>query len=88
MKIAYGKNTPTAATDPEVIEVRQLMAIFRKVLRSGTYIVEWVLCLKYVPWYGRELKVGYDSPSELMGRQMVRIPSTIFAYCLIRSIAE
>jgi len=65
MKIAYGKDTPTTATDTEVIEVRQLMAIFRKVLRSGTYIVEWMPCLKYVPWYGRELKVGYEGGKRL-----------------------
>ncbi|KAG1776270.1 cytochrome P450 [Suillus placidus] len=33
MKVAYGKNTPTYATDPKVVQ------------------------LKYLPWYGRDLKL-------------------------------
>jgi len=30
MNVAYGKDTPSSATDPEVREVRQLVDIFRK----------------------------------------------------------
>ncbi|OJA08122.1 hypothetical protein AZE42_08434 [Rhizopogon vesiculosus] len=65
MKVAYGKNTPTAATDPEVIEVRRIMAISRTVMGSGTYLVESIPWLKYLPWYGQELKRGYESVNRL-----------------------
>ena len=60
MKIAYGKNTPTAATDPEVIETLRGVALVRKTLRSSPHLVEWIPWLKYIPWYGKELKAAYE----------------------------
>ncbi|KAG0695023.1 cytochrome P450 [Suillus ampliporus] len=57
MKVAYGKNTPTSATDPEVIEVGKLMVMAGKILRPGNYfLVDSIPWLKYLPWYGRDLK--------------------------------
>jgi hypothetical protein len=97
MKIAYGKNTPTAATDPEVIEVHRLIAMSRTIMSSGTYLVESIPWLKYLPWYGRELKRGYESIKQLntnqlnhVKQQMVRIalPLAVFPQCVIRSTAE
>ncbi|KAG1885123.1 cytochrome P450 [Suillus subluteus] len=35
MKVAYGKNTPTSATDPEIVEVNQLMKTGRAVQRRA-----------------------------------------------------
>ncbi|OJA15671.1 hypothetical protein AZE42_11262 [Rhizopogon vesiculosus] len=70
MKIAYGKNTPTAATDPEVIEVHRLIAMSRTIMSSGTYLVESIPWLKYLPWYGRELKRGYESIKQLNTNQL------------------
>ena len=60
MKIAYGKNTPTASTDPEVIEMLRGTALFRRATLSGPYLVEWIPWLKYIPWYGKELKAAYE----------------------------
>lgn len=37
MKVAYGKTTPTSATDPEIRESRQLTRRFRVILRHGHY---------------------------------------------------
>ncbi|KAG0702289.1 cytochrome P450 [Suillus ampliporus] len=57
MKVTYGKNTPTSATDPEVIEIGDLMAISGKSLRPDNYyLVDSIPWLKYLPWYGRDLK--------------------------------
>ncbi|KAG0705769.1 cytochrome P450 [Suillus ampliporus] len=51
MKVAYGKNTPTSATDPEVIEVGELMVMAGKILHPGNYyLVDSIPWLKYLPW--------------------------------------
>ncbi|OJA08123.1 hypothetical protein AZE42_08433 [Rhizopogon vesiculosus] len=73
MKVAYGKNTPTAATDPEVIEVRQVMEILQTVLGSGTYLVDSIPWLKYLPWYGQELKHGYEISKRIHTSQLNRV---------------
>ncbi|KAG0695265.1 cytochrome P450 [Suillus ampliporus] len=56
MKVAYGKNTPTSATDPEVIETNELIGMGGAILRPGAYLVDMIPWLKYLPWYGRDLK--------------------------------
>ncbi|KAG1807776.1 cytochrome P450 [Suillus subaureus] len=50
MKAAYGKNTPTSATDPEMVAK----------MRPGAYLVDSIPWLRYLPWYGRELKLGFE----------------------------
>jgi hypothetical protein len=86
MKVAYGKNTPTAATDPEVIEIHQIAKVARTVLSSDPYLVEWIPWLKYLPWYCQELKREYEKSKRMDNRHMnrvrqeiVRIASQIFA---------
>ncbi|KAG0708706.1 cytochrome P450 [Suillus ampliporus] len=62
MKVAYGTTAPTSATDPEVIEVRQLIKMSSIILRyPGAYLVDSIPWLKYLPWYGRELKQGFET---------------------------
>ncbi|KAG0696217.1 cytochrome P450 [Suillus ampliporus] len=56
MKITYGKATPTSATDPEVIEIGQIMKKTGELLRPGVYLVDSIPWLKYLPWYARDLK--------------------------------
>ena len=71
--------------------------MFRTVLGYATYLVESIPWLKYLPWYGQELKRGYESSKRIhtsqlnrVKQQMVRIalPLTIFLYCLNRSAEE
>jgi hypothetical protein len=95
MQIAYGKNTPTAATDPEVVEVRQIMETITKVLRSGNYLADWIPWLKYFPWYGQELRRGYEKSKRLntshlnrVRQQTVRSVLPILTCRLICSTAE
>jgi len=40
MKVAYGKDTHTSATDPDVKKVRQAVDRVREVLRPGAYLVD------------------------------------------------
>ncbi|KAG0692194.1 cytochrome P450 [Suillus ampliporus] len=73
MKVAYGKATPTAATDPEVIEVIQLVKKIAETFRPGAYMVEWIPWLKYLPWYGRDLRQGFETGKRIYTGHMNRV---------------
>ncbi|OJA08119.1 hypothetical protein AZE42_08437 [Rhizopogon vesiculosus] len=73
MEVAYGKNTSTVATDLEVIEVRQIMDMLRTVGRSAPYLVDSIPWLKYLPWYGQELRHGYEMAKRLHTSQLNRV---------------
>jgi len=72
MKVTYGKKTPTAATDPDVIQTHQIAAMSRRVIRDF-YVVEWIPWLKYLPWYGRELKMGHEREMQLGNGRLNRV---------------
>ncbi|KAG1728990.1 cytochrome P450 [Suillus paluster] len=74
MKLAYGDTTPTSATDPQVIELRQIMELVRRVLRPDAYyLVESIPWLRHIPWYGRELKRGFEKTKQLNVGQLNRV---------------
>ncbi|KAG0696657.1 cytochrome P450 [Suillus ampliporus] len=73
MKVAYGKTAPTSATDPEVIEVCQLIEMTGEILRPGAYLVDSIPWLKYLPWYGRDLKRGFERVEKLNMGQLNRV---------------
>ncbi|KAG1741572.1 cytochrome P450 [Suillus paluster] len=73
MKITYGMTTPTSATDPEVRVVRQFLGVFRTVFRPGTYLVDTIPWLEYLPWYGQKLRREFESGQKLFAGQMNRL---------------
>ncbi|KAG1728983.1 cytochrome P450 [Suillus paluster] len=73
MKIAYGKNTPTSATDPEVIETNELFRMVGAIARPGAYLVDSIPWLKYLPWYGRDLRRGFERNMKLNAGHMNRV---------------
>ncbi|KAG0700492.1 cytochrome P450 [Suillus ampliporus] len=73
MKVAYGKTAPTSATDPEVIEVREVMRMMSECIRRGAYLVDSIPWLKYLPWYGRGLKQGFERTKKLNMGQLNRV---------------
>ncbi|KAG1827574.1 cytochrome P450 [Suillus subaureus] len=73
MKIAYGKITPTSATDPEVREAHQIIRRFRTILLPGAYWVESIPWLKYLPWYASELKDQFERTRRLYTDQLNRV---------------
>ncbi|KAJ8580951.1 cytochrome P450 [Rhizopogon salebrosus TDB-379] len=77
MKVAYGKNTPTVATDPEVVEIRQITETIVKVPGSGNYLVDLIPWLKYLPWYGQELRRGYEKSERLNTSQLNHVRQQI-----------
>ncbi|KAF9245019.1 cytochrome P450 [Melanogaster broomeanus] len=70
LKLAYGKNTPTHATDPDVVEVRKSGHRLHAALRPGAYLVDIFPFLKYLPWYGQDLRKGHLLDRRLFSRQM------------------
>ncbi|KAG1877308.1 cytochrome P450 [Suillus subluteus] len=70
MKIAYGKTTPTLATDPEIREARQLIRRLNPILRHGYYLVDSIPWLKYLPWYAPELKDEFKRTKRLYTDQL------------------
>jgi len=67
LKVAYGKNMPTSASGPEVQEIERSLAMTRKALRPGAYLVDYApfRWLKYMPWYGQELKRTHETDTKL-----------------------
>ncbi|KAG1726932.1 cytochrome P450 [Suillus lakei] len=73
MKITCGKTTPTSASDPEVREVHRLFERFRTALHPGAYLVDSIPWLKYLPWYGLDLKRQFESTGKLYTNQLNRV---------------
>jgi hypothetical protein len=73
MKIAYGKTTPTSATDPEVKRVTEFADKFRAVLHPGAYLVDSIPWLKYLPWYARDLRDVCRESQKLFIEQLGRL---------------
>ncbi|KAG2139190.1 cytochrome P450 [Suillus bovinus] len=65
MKVAYGKNAHTPATDPEVLKLNQRNKMSSIALRPGAYLVDWIPWLEYVPWYGRDLRQAFENTKKL-----------------------
>ncbi|KAG1748502.1 cytochrome P450 [Suillus paluster] len=95
MKIAYGKTTPSSATDPEVIQNRELLLALRITLRPGAYLVDSIPWLKHLPWYGQELKQAFQRSEQLYTDQLNRIKQQIrnnldvgpsFVKCMLENV--
>ncbi|KAG1744389.1 cytochrome P450 [Suillus lakei] len=72
MKVAYGKNKPTSATDPEVVEMHRIVEM-SAILRPGAHLVDSIPWLRYLPWYGRDLKLGFEMLKKLNTDQLDRV---------------
>ncbi|OJA09456.1 hypothetical protein AZE42_02612 [Rhizopogon vesiculosus] len=77
MQVAYGKTAPTFATDPEVRSVRQRFVALSKAMRPGTYLVDSIPWLKYVPWYGRELREEFETNKRFYTSQLNHVKQQI-----------
>ncbi|KAH7915214.1 cytochrome P450 [Hygrophoropsis aurantiaca] len=78
-KIAYGKNTPSPASDPEVQSIRKSFDVLRDALRPGAYLVDSFPFLKYLPWYGRKLRREHEVITGVYLRQLDRVKQELKA---------
>ncbi|KIJ60536.1 hypothetical protein HYDPIDRAFT_117061 [Hydnomerulius pinastri MD-312] len=70
MSITYGKNTPTAYSDPEVVAVNRCLTRFGQVIRPGSYQVDTYPILKYVPGYLSTLRKWHEEELALFEGQL------------------
>jgi hypothetical protein len=75
--MTYGKSTPTANTDPEVVAMKRVVERFGIVMQPGAFLVDRIPILRYVPWYGRQLKAWFREEHELVLGQMERVKMEI-----------
>ncbi|KAJ8587529.1 cytochrome P450 [Rhizopogon salebrosus TDB-379] len=73
MKVTYGKNAPTSATDPEIIQIRQMIRVLRTVEIPGAYAVDAIPWLRYLPWYGQGLKQQFEKTKQLFTNHLNRV---------------
>ncbi|EGN97648.1 hypothetical protein SERLA73DRAFT_184436 [Serpula lacrymans var. lacrymans S7.3] len=72
-KVAYGKTSPTSATDPEIQQVRLSLHRLRHAMRPGQYLVDTFPFLKGIPWYGLELKQWHEEERKLFTGQLNKV---------------
>ena len=62
LRVTYGKSSPTFNDDPEVVRIHKVLDNLQSALTPGTYLVDRIPWLKYVPGYARKLKQfrGYE----------------------------
>ncbi|KAG1840961.1 cytochrome P450 [Suillus tomentosus] len=77
LRMTYGKSTPTAYTDPEVVGMKIAAERFGIVMQPGAFLVDRIPILRYVPWYGRQLKAWFREEYELVLGQMERVQNEI-----------
>jgi cytochrome P450 len=77
LRMTYGKSTPTANTDPEVVGMKRVVEHFGIVMQPGAFLVDRIPILRYVPWYGRQLKAWFREEYELVLGQMERVKKEI-----------
>ena len=70
MSITYGKTTPTAYSDPEVLAVNRCLSRLGQVMRPGAYLVDTYPILKYVPGYLTQLRKWHHEELALFQGQL------------------
>ncbi|KAH0826061.1 cytochrome P450 [Lanmaoa asiatica] len=88
LELTYGKNTPTHASHPDVLHVRKSLHRFGMSLRPGAYLVDSLPWLKYLPWYGRELRRAFIEDYTLYHRQLDTVKRQMVRSLHARPVVE
>jgi hypothetical protein len=79
LSFTYGKTTPTAYFDPEIVTINKGAARFSRALKPGGYLVDTFPILHFVPGYLSQLKawhqeehVFFDGKLDVVRKHMVR----------------
>ncbi|OJA21348.1 hypothetical protein AZE42_12222 [Rhizopogon vesiculosus] len=73
--VTYGKSTPTAMNDPEVVRIHKVIDNFQIAMCPGAFLVDRVPLLQYLPGYGKQLIEWYHEELELYLQQLGRVKS-------------
>jgi len=78
-----------SATDLK--EIRKFLKSNRVAARPGTYLVDSIPWLKYIPWYGRQLKREFEARKQIyindlnhVKEQLVCTALPVFKYLYLR----
>ncbi|KAG1768299.1 cytochrome P450 [Suillus occidentalis] len=77
LRVAYGKSTPTANADPEVVRIHKVVEHFHATILPGAYLVDRVPLLRYLPGYGKQLREWHHEELELFRHQLRRVKSEV-----------
>ncbi|KAG1720536.1 cytochrome P450, partial [Suillus lakei] len=77
LRVTYGKSTPTAHTDPEVVRVYKILDHFVLAMHPGAYLVDRVPLLRYLPGYGKQLTEWHNEELSLHKHQLERVKNEI-----------
>ena len=70
MSLAYGKQTPTYYSDPDVQGVIKCLTRLGRAARPGAYLVDSFPILRYVPGYLSELRKFHQEELSLFRSQL------------------
>ena len=78
LRVIYGKTTPTSLTeDPYLLHLKRMVPIVQGALMPGAYKVDHFPILRYVPWYGRQLKKWGEEEYQMLMWYMSRYKSQV-----------
>ncbi|KAH7923755.1 cytochrome P450 [Leucogyrophana mollusca] len=73
LRVTYGKSTPTANTDPEVVRIHKVLEHFQLAMRPGAHLIDRIPILKHLPGYGRDLISWHHEELQLFREQLNRV---------------
>ncbi|KIJ14417.1 hypothetical protein PAXINDRAFT_135014 [Paxillus involutus ATCC 200175] len=73
LRVTYGKSTPTSNDDPEVVRLQEEFKHIQAVVVPGTFLVDRIPFLRYVPGYGRVLREYHEFELSLFRDQLARV---------------
>jgi cytochrome P450 len=77
LRVTYGKSTPTANTDPEIVRIHRVAERIQATIRPGSHLVDRVPLLRYLPGYGKQLNEWHHEELELFRHQLRRVESEV-----------
>ncbi|OJA08606.1 hypothetical protein AZE42_07139 [Rhizopogon vesiculosus] len=77
LRVTYGKSSPTAIDDPEVVRIHKVMAHIQIAMRPGAFLVDRVPLLRYLPGYAKQLTKWHLEELGLYRQQLGRVKSEI-----------
>ncbi|KAG1797149.1 cytochrome P450 [Suillus variegatus] len=77
LQVTYGKSTPTANADLEVVRIHKVVEHFHATILPGAYLVDRVPLLRHLPGYGKQLDEWHHEELELFRHQLRRVKSEV-----------
>ncbi|KAN0101244.1 Cytochrome P450 [Tylopilus felleus] len=89
LRVIYGKTTPASLTeDPYLLHLKRMVPIVQGALLPGTYKVDHFPFLRYVPWYGRQLKKWGEEEYQMLMWYMSQYKSQMMTESGPNSVAK